>query len=71
MNELCLNLSAIAGYWNTAHDLRAVLEVAPTLRGSAVVVFEHPETTSAEDRANARRIVEAVNAWPPRSSRFG
>lgn len=39
-------------------------------RGCVVVVFEHPETTSAEDRANARRIVEAVNAWPPRSSRF-
>lgn len=37
MSELCLNLSAIAGYWNTARDLRAVLEVAPTLRGSAVV----------------------------------
>ena len=40
-------------------------------RGRVVVAFEHPGTTSAEDRANARRIVEAVNAWPPRESRFG
>ena len=40
-------------------------------RGRVVVVFECPGSPRSEDRANARRIVEAVNAWPPRLSRFG